>query len=80
MVFSLWNPAQPGTEVDIFVEPPLNFEEAEKRSEIFEAGPNLKMCVVGLEDLVQLKLAAGRRKDLDDVENLRKLKAARNEK
>ncbi len=78
-VFSLWNPASPRTEVDIFVEPPLPFEKAEMRSKTFEVDDQLKMRVVGLDDLIQMKLSAGRRKDIDDVENLRKVRAALNE-
>ena len=78
-VFSLWNPDQLATEVDIFVEAPMDYCEAEKNSSIFEAGSGLNMRVIGLEDLIHLKLTAGRRKDIDDVENLRKLKAVRDE-
>jgi len=31
MVFSLWSPAHPGTEVDLFVEEPFDFDEAWER-------------------------------------------------
>ncbi len=78
-VFSLWNPINQGTEVDIFVEPPLDFNRAEMNAKVFDSGSGLKIHVIGLEDLIQMKLMAGRRKDLDDVENLNKLKAARDE-
>jgi predicted nucleotidyltransferase len=78
-VFSLWNPKEPATKVDLFVEAPMDFDEAEKNSLLFDAGSGIKIRVIGLEDLIRMKLAAGRRRDIDDVENLRKLGAARDE-
>jgi hypothetical protein len=73
-VFSLWNPDDPFTEIDLSIEAPLDFESAFGRKQLFEIGPGFIMPVVGLEDLKTMKLAAGRRKDLDDIENLEKLK------
>lgn len=78
-VFSLWNHEEPATEVDLFVEAPMDFDEAEKNSLLFDAGSGIKIRVIGLEDLIRMKLAAGRRRDIDDVENLRKLGAVQDE-
>ena len=76
-VFSLWNPNKSVTEVDLFVEAPMDFNEAAKKSKVFDAGSDLMIHVIGLDDLIHLKLEAGRRKDIDDVENLRNLRDAR---
>jgi predicted nucleotidyltransferase len=69
-VFSLWNPDEPATEVDIFVEPPIDFDKA------YSAGVNCNIVneiyvkVLSLNDLMFTKRKAGRQKDLDDIVNL----------
>jgi len=65
-VFSLWHPELPGFEVDLFVEEPFDFDEAwNRRVEVQLAG--MIAMVVGLDDLLALKRAAGRVRDLEDV-------------
>jgi len=65
-VFSLWHPELPGFEVDLFVEEPFDFEQAwNRRVEVQLAGTTA--MVVGLEDLLVLKRAAGRARDLEDI-------------
>ena len=65
-VFSLWHPELPGFEVDLFVEEPFDFDEAwNRRVEVQLAG--MTAMVVGLDDLLVLKRAAGRARDLEDV-------------
>ena len=68
-VFSLWSPVLAGTEVDLFVEPPLPFEEAYARSLELELR-GVRVRVVSLEDLVAMKRRAGRPGDLEDVRRL----------
>jgi len=70
-VFSLWSPAHPATEIDIFVDLPIQFEEAYARSARFEVRKDIEATVIGLDDLIALKKKAGRKKDLDDIEHLR---------
>jgi len=70
-VFSLYSPHHPMTEVDLFVEPPLDFESA-YRSRLrvkMSAGP--EVTFVGYNDLVALKKRAARPQDLVDLERLR---------
>ena len=69
-VFSLWNPDEPATEVDIFVEPPLNFEKAYIQGVDFNIINNMDIKVLSLDDLILLKRQAGRPKDMDDIEKL----------
>ena len=47
----------------------LNFNETFKTSQIVEV-ENLKVRLIGLNELLKAKRAAGRHKDLDDIENL----------
>ena len=47
----------------------LHFNQAFKTSQIVEV-ENLKVRVVGLNQLLKAKKAAGRHKDLDDIDNL----------
>lgn len=69
-VFSLWSPSYPGTEVDLFVEEPFDFGEAWSRRLDAVLDDGTTVHVVGMDDLRSLKQAAGRPKDLDDVEKL----------
>lgn len=69
-VFSLWSPSYPGTEVDLFVEEPFDFEEAWSRRLDAVLDDGTTVHVVGMNDLRSLKQATGRPKDLDDLEKL----------
>ena len=71
-VFSLWHPELPGFEVDLFVEEPFDFDQAWERK-VDVALTHTVATVVGLEDLLKLKRAAGRARDLEDVAVLEKL-------
>jgi hypothetical protein len=70
-VLSLVSQAHPETEVDLFVEDPLGFEGAYARAVPFAIAPGLEATVCSYPDLVALKTAAGRLKDLADLEQLR---------
>lgn len=69
MVFSLWSPQLPATDVDLFIEEPFDFEVAFERAVHADLGSTTAL-VVGLDDLLQLKRGAGRPKDLEDVRAL----------
>jgi hypothetical protein len=71
-VFSLFSDAHPETEIDLFLEPPFDFDRAFNRSLQFEFGADKtpgRVC--GYEDLIELKRIAGRQQDLFDIEQLR---------
>jgi hypothetical protein len=72
-VFSLFSTTHPATEVDLFVESPLDFESAFKRSLSLEVAPGVKATFVGIHDLIDMKRAAGRQQDIEDVERLEAL-------
>jgi predicted nucleotidyltransferase len=72
MVFSLWHPDLTAFDVDLFVQEPFNFDEVwERRIDV--ALDRTIAPVIGLEDLINLKLEAGRPRDIEDVGALKTL-------
>ncbi len=69
-VFSLFSTQHPKTEVDLFVEAPLDFNRAYEAAMRWDVTPNLSATFVSLEDLLSLKRHAGRPRDLEDIERL----------
>lgn len=60
-------------DVDLFVGPPFDFEQAYARSYRAEIASGLSVTFVGLDDLLRMKRAAGRPRDLEDVAGLESL-------
>lgn len=73
-VFSLWSADHPATEVDLFVEEPLDFAKAYAAATTLEIGPGVVASFVSLDDLIEMKRRAGRPADLDDIEQLQRLR------
>jgi hypothetical protein len=73
VVFSLFSPLHPATEIDLFVEAPLDFATAHARAQRLELAPGVAATFCSLEDLIDLKLRAGRPRDMQDIDQLRKL-------
>jgi len=69
--FSLHSPAHAATEVDLFVECPLDFERAYTTALRLDIAPDVPATFVGYDDLVTLKRQAHRPQDLLDLEQLR---------
>lgn len=74
MVFSLSSPEHAATELDLFLEPPFDFDAAHARAAVLGAGEADRITFVGREDLLALKRAAGRPQDLLDVQALESLR------
>jgi hypothetical protein len=74
-VFSLWSPRFPATEVDIFVREPFDFDLAVSRAFHADLG-DVTVSVASLADLILMKRAAGRPRDLEDVEALEAIASA----
>ncbi len=68
-VFSMWDPANPMREVDLFVEHPIDFDELWNRSEIINLSRTVAR-IASIPDLIRLKRLAGRPQDLADIEAL----------
>ena len=73
VVFSLFSPTHTATEVDLFLEPPLDFNAAYSRAAKLEVTPGVTGPFAALRDLIDLKTNVGRPRDLDDVEHLRRI-------
>lgn len=73
-VFSLHSPEHPATEVDLFVDPPLDVPAALRRAVRMEIAPGVEVPFAGLEDLLAMKRSAGRPVDLEDVSRLEALR------
>ena len=69
-VFSLFSREHAATEVDLFVEPPFDFNPAYAAAARMEIAPGLPATFVCYEYLVELKRQAGRPQDLDDIAKL----------
>lgn len=73
VVFSLFSPKHPATEIDLFIEPPLEVDKAMLRAKKMEIGRGVMAMFCSLEDLIEMKLLAGRSNDLEDVKRLREI-------
>ncbi|MEO5617587.1 MAG: hypothetical protein ABIS67_07425 [Candidatus Eisenbacteria bacterium] len=69
-VFSLFSSEHGATEVDLFVEPPFDFEKAYSDAVRLEVAPGVPATFVALEELISMKRAAARPQDLQDVAGL----------
>ncbi len=72
-VFSLWRPEYPGFAVDLFVEEPFDFDAVYRRALKVQL-EGMQATVVSREDLIEMKRATGRARDLDDVAALSDLR------
>ena len=73
-VFSLFSPAHPATEIDLFLEPPIDFAAAYSRCARIELNEGLTAPFCGIDDLVKMKSLAGRPRDLEDIAQLNRLR------
>ncbi len=63
---------QPVGEIDLIIDSPIPYEDLRKRAIIFDI-EGVKVPVISIPDLIELKLKSGRKQDLSDVEHLRSL-------
>jgi len=69
IVFQLRNPNRDSTRLDLFVEEPFSFSDELARAK-WESVAGLRVPVLCLERLLQMKRESGRPQDLADVEQL----------
>jgi hypothetical protein len=72
-VFSLWHSTMPGFEIDIFVEPPLPFDDLYLRASRAKIGSE-DVPIAAIDDLIAMKRATGRPRDVEDIDVLLRLK------
>lgn len=74
-VFSLWSPAHPTLEIDLFVAEPFEFDAVYSRA-LRVPLKRTEVTVIGLEDLIALKRQVGRPRDEEDIAALESLRDA----
>lgn len=75
-VFTFTDPDVPAFSVDLFIEPPDDFEQLRARATVLSYhGRSLPIC--GLDDLIALKKAAGRPQDAADIRDLEQIRDRR---
>ena len=72
LVFSFYNPKKPYEVVDIFIDEPIDFDEAYSGRKTYKAG-SLNIPVISIENLKKLKKSSGREQDKLDIEALKAL-------
>jgi len=68
--FNFFNENLPVGEIDIVINSPIPYETLKERAVIIHL-QEVKVPVVSIHDLIKLKLSAGRKQDLSDVEYLK---------
>lgn len=71
VVLQFWSDQHRETRVDVFVREPFDFETEYRKAYVAEVAPGVPVRFVALQTLIQMKEAAGRAKDLDDLDHLR---------
>ncbi|MEW5863580.1 MAG: hypothetical protein AB1773_08320 [Pseudomonadota bacterium] len=70
-VLNFFSDNHPETSVDVFVYEPFDFHQEIGKALQGEIAPGLPVRFVSLPTLIQMKEAAGRPRDLDDIQHLR---------
>lgn len=78
MTFQSVGSEAPYREVDIVLEPPLDFGEMYAARVELQAD-DIKISLISLPHLIELKQAIGRKQDIADVESLKKAEAEEGE-
>lgn len=68
--FNFFSDHLPVGEIDIVIDSPISYERLKERSVKIQL-EEIKIPVVSIHDLIELKLHAGRKQDLSDVEYLK---------
>lgn len=69
-VFSLHSPAHALTEIDLFLQPPFEFDRAYEEAVRQSLGTGQSATFVSRNDLIAMKRAAGRAQDRIDIDEL----------
>ncbi len=69
-VLNFHNDAFPGTSVDVFVYEPFDFAHEYEIAMRGDLLPSIRVRFVSIPTLIRMKQAAGRPRDLDDIQHL----------
>jgi hypothetical protein len=71
--FNLVNPAWAIREIDVLIDSPIDFTDADRNKKVFDI-QGVQVPVVGLDDLIRMKEHANRQQDAADVRSLKELR------
>ncbi|MFP3869984.1 MAG: hypothetical protein ACLFVT_03770 [Syntrophobacteria bacterium] len=74
VVFTFIDPRKPFRQIDVFLTNPVSFGEAYARRKELTVG-GVTLSVAALDDLIAVKERAGRPRDLEDANHLKRIKA-----
>ena len=74
VVFTFIDLKKPFKQIDIFLSNPINFEEAYSRREVMTIA-GAKVSIASIDDLIKMKAATGRPRDMEDIHHLERIKA-----
>jgi len=77
-VFSVYNPAQVMEVIDVMIDVPVDIDRIFQRR-VWMDFQNIRLPVASIPDLIALKKVAGRKRDIIDIEALRKIEEIRHE-
>jgi hypothetical protein len=75
LVFPMALFAEDDLPIDIFIEPPFDFEQEYVNASRCELAPDLFVPIVSVDRLIAMKRQAGRARDVEDVANLERLRS-----
>ncbi len=75
-VFSVFNPQDPLEHIDVMIDNPLSIDKYLSSAQVLQSD-DLKISVVDIDSLIQLKREAGRERDLLDIRALEEIKRLR---
>lgn len=73
LVLKLWSDEHRRTPINVFIHEPFNFAVEWSRAIRVSIGNDVEMPVLCYQSLIEMKISAGREKDLLDVSALRKI-------
>jgi len=76
VAFTFIHPKIQYQEVDLLLESPVSFEEADRNKTVLTV-ESVKVPVISIDHLIAMKRATGRQQDLDDIETLERIKQFR---
>ena len=72
LVFPLWDPANPLRSVDVFIDEPIAFDQLLQQA-VTKDLDGLPVRVASIPHLIEMKLRAGRPRDLEDIGKLKQI-------
>ena len=74
VVFTFIDLKKPFKQIDIFLSNPIGFEEAYSRRAVMTIG-GAKVSIASIDDLIKMKAATARPRDMEDIHHLERIKA-----